>query len=78
MAEMIRHCPDCGWDSRFEQLHAEPGGCPDAPDGYCPEWYCTTCGTALLIGIIPVRCADARPRADAGLPGRAALRDRVA
>jgi len=48
--EMIRHCPDCGRDMLFEQHHAEPGRCPDAPDGYCQEWLCTACGAALIIG----------------------------
>lgn len=50
MIEMIRHCPDCGSDQPFEQYHAEPERCPDSPDGYCPEWSCTDCGAALLVG----------------------------
>jgi hypothetical protein len=49
MAQVIRHCPDCGWDRPFEQHHAAAGNCPDAPGGDCPEWSCTGCGAALLI-----------------------------
>ncbi len=57
---MTRHCPDCGRDQPFEQLHPLPGPCPDSADGYCPEWSCTTCGAALLIGFIPFLCETAR------------------
>ena len=55
MVEMIRHCPDCGSDRQFEQLHSSQGGCPcpDSADGYCPGWSCTACGAGLLIGFIP-------------------------
>jgi hypothetical protein len=49
MIQVIRHCPDCGWDRLFEQYHMA-GSCPDAPDGDCSEWSCTGCGAALLIG----------------------------
>jgi hypothetical protein len=73
MTEMVGYCPDCGSDRPFEQHHADAGGCPDSPDGQCPEWSCTACGTALLVGVA----------ADAGessrVPGRHDhLRDRVA
>jgi hypothetical protein len=69
MIQVIRHCPGCGWDRLFEQYHATAGGCPDSPDGDCPEWFCTDCGTALLIGF------DSSPR----YPAVALeLRDRVA
>jgi hypothetical protein len=68
MAEIIRHCPDCGWDRSFAQRHVVPGWCPDAADG-CPEWFCTTCGAALLIGVIPVGCDS---------PELVGIRDRVA
>jgi hypothetical protein len=50
VAEIARHCPDCGPDHPLEQFHDQPGACPDAPDGDCPEWSCTACETALLIG----------------------------
>lgn len=52
MAQIVRHCTDCGWDRSFELVHDQPGECPDAPDGECPEWSCTACGAALLIGVI--------------------------
>jgi hypothetical protein len=49
MVETIWFCPDCGWDRLFEQHHAAAGACPDSPDGWCFEWYCTDCGAALLL-----------------------------
>jgi hypothetical protein len=52
MAQIVRHCTDCGWDRPFELVHDRPGECPEAPDGECPEWSCTACGAALLIGVI--------------------------
>jgi hypothetical protein len=51
MTQAVRHCPDCGWDRPFEQHHEQPGSCPDSPDGDCPEWSCTACGAALLVGV---------------------------
>ncbi len=50
MSQLSRHCAGCNEERLFEQFHAEPGGCPDAPDGDCPEWGCTACGEALIIG----------------------------
>lgn len=49
MIEMVRHCPDCGRDTLFEQYHTEPDRCPDSLDGCCPEWFCAACGAALII-----------------------------
>jgi hypothetical protein len=49
---MIRLCPECGGNRLFEQYHGDPGGCPDSPDGDCPEWGCVTCGSALFVGLI--------------------------
>jgi hypothetical protein len=69
MAEIIRHCPDCGLDRSITQHHGLAGRCPDSPDLCCPEWYCVTCGAALLIGDIPVVL---KPACTVG------LRDRVA
>ena len=69
MAEIIRHCPDCGLDRSITQHHGLSGRCPDSPDRCCPEWYCVTCGAALLIGDIPVVLNTAR---------MVGLRDRVA
>ena len=55
MIQMIRLCPDCSWDRRFERHHNVAGSCPDSSDGLCPEWCCTGCGAALLIGTgVPV------------------------
>jgi hypothetical protein len=53
MMEMIRHCPDCAQDRPFEQPHPFGGQCPDSPDDSCPEWLCTDCGAAWLIGLRP-------------------------
>jgi hypothetical protein len=54
MIQLTRYCTGCGDERPFEQMHAEPAGCPDVPDGDCPEWGCSTCGEALFIGL-PVR-----------------------
>jgi hypothetical protein len=51
MTYLSRFCAGCGEDQLFEQFHAEPGGCPDAADGDCPEWACPMCGDALVIGL---------------------------
>ncbi len=69
MSEMFRYCGECGEEQLFEQHHAGPGSCPDAPDGECPEWACTGCGAALLAGFVLYR-------ADTGY--QAELRGRVA
>jgi hypothetical protein len=67
MAQVVRHCSDCGGNRPFEQQHDRPGECPDLPDGECAEWSCTACGAALLIGVIsfsrkPARGAELRER----------------
>jgi len=69
MTEIIRHCPDCGWDRPFAQHHAAPGCCPDITDGYCPEWFCLICGTTVILGGVPISFR-ARPAVS--------IRDRVA
>jgi hypothetical protein len=53
MTDMFRDCPDCGSRRVFSQRHSEPEQCPDAADGRCPEWFCTACGSGLLIGLLP-------------------------
>ena len=50
-AQLIRHCTGCNEERLFEQFHAEPGSCPDVPDGDCREWGCTACGDALITGL---------------------------
>ena len=54
MTHVTRYCTGCGEERPFEQLHAQADGCPDVPDGDCPEWGCPMCGEALFIGL-PVR-----------------------
>jgi hypothetical protein len=55
MAQVIRYyaeyryCADCGDEQAFEQVHADD--CLDAP-GECPEWACTACGAALIVGML--------------------------
>ena len=75
MAEIIRHCPDCGSVNSLGQLHAIAGWCPDTAEEYCPEWYCQLCGAALLIGDVPARRGAAEVVA---ARDRTAVRDRVA
>jgi hypothetical protein len=53
MSPMFGRCEDCGGERLFEQPH-ETGSCPDTPDGRCPEWACTECGTALPAVFGPV------------------------
>jgi hypothetical protein len=65
MTQIVRHCPDCGGERAFEQPHRTPGECPDASgalgtSGDCPEWACTACGAALLLGLPVVRSGPAR------------------
>jgi hypothetical protein len=69
MTEIIRHCPDCGRDRPFAQLHVAPGCCPDTADGYCAEWFCLICGAAVILGGVPVWFE---------LPQMAGIHDRVA
>lgn len=80
MTQEFRDCPGCGSLREFAQHHPEPQPCQDAADGRCPEWFCTGCGTALLIGLLPasrsLTAVGAGARAGAGTA--AGLRDRVA
>jgi hypothetical protein len=84
MTELIRHCPDCASEQAFEFGHPVPGGCPDVPDGECPEIWCTACGAALLAGPLPVPLPAAAGTAPAGTapagtaPAGTALRHRAA
>jgi hypothetical protein len=69
MTQIIRHCPDCGWDHPFAQLHAAPGCCPDTADGCCPDWFCLVCGAGVIMGGLPATFKAARA---------IGIRDRVA
>ena len=69
MTHLTRYCTGCGTERLFERFHAESGSCPDAPDGDCPEWGCTACGDALIIGVGATECA-ARPHVQAALSDR--------
>jgi hypothetical protein len=71
MTQLSRHCAGCNEERLFEQFHAEPGGCPDVPDGDCREWACSACGDALIIGL-PVHEYAGR-----GSSTRAALPDLI-
>lgn len=68
MTDEFRHCPTCGSQCEFVQVHPRLGRCPDGAGGGCPEWFCTGCGAALLIGVLPPAsqpsvAAPARPAA---------------
>jgi hypothetical protein len=67
MTQPLDHCPGCGEDEPFEQIHAD-GPCPDSPGG-CQEWMCVGCGAAVFMGII-FASADAENAA----PSRQSLR----
>jgi hypothetical protein len=69
MTEIIRHCPNCGWDRPLGQHHAAPSCCPDVTDGPCPEWFCQSCGAAVILGDLP---------SSVELRYAAGIRDRVA
>jgi len=69
MTEIIRHCPDCGWDRPYSQLHPAPCCCQDSGDDYCAEWFCVACGTAVILGGVPAALRHPEPLG---------VRDRVA
>jgi hypothetical protein len=50
-SQLSMHCAGCNEERLFWQFHADPASCPDVPDGNCPEWGCTSCGDALIIGV---------------------------
>ena len=54
MTDDLRECPGCGTEREFERRHPRAGHCPDSADSWCPEWFCTSCGTALLAGVTPL------------------------
>jgi len=70
MGPMFRLCRDCDGERLFEQPHPAPGSCPDTPDGLCPEWSCTECGSALIVMVLLPR--PHRPAALADVVGRVA------
>ena len=51
MTDIVRDCPGCDTAREFSQIHGGPGRCPDSRDGSCPEWFCTACGAAVLVGV---------------------------
>ena len=56
-AAMIElYCPECAQYEAFEQPSCVDGHGPD-----CPEWFCLSCGIALLIGV-PIECGEPQPR----------------
>ncbi len=69
-----QHCPDCGRNRFFAQHHDAAGWCPDTADRYCPEWYCLSCGAALLIANSMIGC----PVPAVGAATSARVGDRVA
>ena len=69
MSETFRPCGECGGEQLFGQHHEIPGSCPDSPDGECPEWFCTGCGSALLVGFV---LYPAEPKLISAMPRRVA------
>ena len=63
MTQLSRYCAGCNEERLFEQFHAEPASCPDAPDGDCPEWACAVCGDGLIIGLPAHVRSDGTPKA---------------
>jgi hypothetical protein len=63
MTYLSRYCAGCDEDRLFGQFHDEPASCPDVLDGDCPEWACSVCGDALIIGL-PVSAAAIRAAVD--------------
>lgn len=53
MIDVSLDCPGCGSAREFVQVHAGTGRCPDGNGGPCPEWFCSACGTALLLRLAP-------------------------
>ncbi len=49
MTGTFRDCPGCRTSTAFTQVHPDPERCPDVASGRCPEWFCITCGTGMLI-----------------------------
>lgn len=53
---LFKACRDCGSDAGFEQ---PPCAQEHGPD--CPEWFCLTCGSVLMVGppiFVPGAFAD--------------------
>jgi hypothetical protein len=73
MTQLSRYCAGCNEERLFEQFHAEPASCPDAPDGDCQEWGCTICGDALIIGIPSRERVGRSSTSRAALPALAVL-----
>ena len=69
MSQTLRPCGECGGEQLFDQHHEIPGSCPDSPDGECPEWFCTGCGSALLVGFV---LYPAEPKLISAMPRRVA------
>jgi hypothetical protein len=53
-------CPPCGRIREFVQPECLDGHTDDG--GECPEWACTDCGDALLVGDVVTVAAVVRAR----------------
>ena len=42
-------CPACADEQLFEQP-----GCVDGHGPECPEWFCASCGRAIVLGYVPM------------------------
>jgi len=53
MTDDLRDCPGCGSEHPFVLRHPQPERGAASAAGWCDEWVCTACGTALLAGVLP-------------------------
>ncbi|EIV93265.1 hypothetical protein [Frankia sp. QA3] len=54
---IVLACAECGDERPFEQPP-----CADGHGADCPEWACTECGAAVLVGPVPAARPAAHPR----------------
>ncbi len=62
-------CRNCARRTDFEQPP-----CPDGHDSECPEWYCTQCGAATILGRTSSRHRTRRSRTAAAAQARGIAR----
>jgi len=59
-------CRNCARTTEFEQPP-----CPDGHESDCPEWYCTECGAATMVGQSERRWSRGNSRPSSGLHSKA-------
>lgn len=61
MDSQVWYCPDCDDEREFVQPGCVDGHTDDG--GGCPEWACTDCGAALVVGDVATAAAPQVRRA---------------